>query len=146
MTRTFSKARGLAALRVGYAVCDPEITNYLYRVRQPFNVNKPALAAAEAALGDDQHLERTVQTTHEGMQYMVSGLEVRGIGYIPSRANFICIDVGDAVNAALAMRSKGILVTPLANYGMTQFIRVTIGTTSENESVMNAIEQCTLTN
>lgn len=139
LTRTFSKAWGLAALRIGYALAIPEITDYLNRVRQPFNVNKLAMVAAEAALSDKEHLLNTVRLTSEGMRDIVAKLEENGIGYIPSRGNFICIDVGDAMGTALALREKGILITPLANYGLSNYIRLTIGTAEQNNKTLNMI-------
>ena len=139
VTRTFSKAWGLAAMRVGYAICDPILADYFNRVRQPFNVNRLALAAATAALTDLDHLEKVVALTHAGMADITRQLSERGMGYIPSKGNFVCVDVGDAMQTTMALRAKGVLVTPLSNYGLVEYIRITIGKQHENRTALEAI-------
>ena len=139
VTRTFSKAWGLAAMRVGYAISDPILADYFNRVRQPFNVNRLALAAASAALTDVDHLEKVVSLTHSGMAQITEQLIDRGMDYIPSKGNFVCVNVGDAMQTTMALRAKDVLVTPLSNYGLSEFIRITIGKESENTIALDAI-------
>lgn len=140
VTRTFSKVHGLAALRVGYAVSSPAVADILDRVRQPFNVNSPGLAAAEAALADVQHVRRSVAQNRAGDEQLRVGLERLGLGFIPSVANFLCVEVGDDAAAFYeALLREGVIVRPLAGYGMPRHLRVTIGTADENSRFLNAL-------
>jgi histidinol-phosphate aminotransferase len=137
VTRTFSKAFGLAGLRVGFAVSNAQVANILSRVRQPFNVNSLALAAAEAALSDQAHLEETIATNTEGMALFEKRLPELGIAFIPSVGNFITIDLGqNALPIYQAMLEQGVIVRPVANYGMPNHLRISIGKAEENEKCL----------
>ena len=140
VTRTFSKAWGLASLRVGYAVSNPQLADILNRVRQPFNVNSMALAAATAVLDDDAYLQRSVQVNNDGMAQLQEGFKVQGLDYIPSRGNFICVDCGrPAGEVYQALLREGVIVRPIANYGMPNHLRVSIGLQEENARFIEAL-------
>lgn len=140
VTRTFSKAYGLAALRVGYAFAHPDITNVLNRVRQPFNVNALALRAAVAALGDQDFVARSRQQNAAGLKYIIEGITAMGLGHIPSRGNFVSIDLKrEGLPVYEALLRQGVIVRPVANYGMPNFLRVTIGAPAENERFLRAL-------
>ncbi|MCJ0973272.1 histidinol-phosphate transaminase [Pseudomonas sp. PS1] len=142
VSRTFSKAYGLAALRVGYAICAPVIADVLNRVRQPFNVNSLALAAACAALDDAEYLALSRACNSAGMQQLEVGFRRLGLQWIPSRANFIAVDLGfDAAPVNQALLREGVIVRPVAGYGMPTFLRVSIGTESENARFLAVLEQ-----
>ena len=139
--RTFSKAYGLAGLRVGYAVSSPALADVLNRVRQPFNVNSVALAAAAAALDDPEHVRQAAALNRAGMQRVTAGVAALGLTTIPSVANFVCIDVGrPALPVYEALLRQGVIVRPVANYGMPNHLRVTIGLPQENERFLQALE------
>lgn len=140
VTRTFSKAYGLAGLRVGYAVADEEITGLLNRVREPFNVNSLALVAAQAALDDPEYLEKGRVVNEKGMRQLEAGLKRLGLSYIPSIANFIAVkfDV-DAFAIYNKLLHKGIIVRPIAVYNMPQHLRISIGLPEENERFLAAL-------
>ena len=141
VTRTFSKAYGLAGLRVGYGLSSEAVADMLNRVRQPFNVNSVALAGAYAALDDGAHIERSVHTNSEGMRQVVSGAERLGLGHIPSVGNFVCIDMGRAAAVAYeSLLARGVIVRPVASYGMPNHLRVTIGTRDENDRFLEALK------
>ena len=141
VTRTFSKAYGLAALRIGYALSHPEIADLLNRIRQPFNVNGIALGAAEAALSDAAHLDRTVELTRQGMRRLIDGVRHLGLSYIPSHGNYLCVDVGNAMDVTRSLAQRQIIVCPLANYGMPAFIRVTIGLATQIDALLIALRE-----
>ncbi len=142
VTRTFSKAFGLAGLRVGYAVSHPEIAELLNRVRQPFNVNGLALAAAEAALEDEAHLEQTRVLNREGLICLSAALQERGLDFIPSVGNFITVDVGrEAASIFDALLREGVIVRPVANYGLPCHLRVSVGTAEENAAFIAALDK-----
>lgn len=133
VTRTFSKAHGLAALRVGYALSDTRLADLLNRVRQPFNVNSLAQAAAAAAIGDLEHVRASVELNRAGMGQLTAAFDRLGLGYIPSVGNFVTVDLGRTaapVNEALLRR--GVIVRPIANYGLPNHLRVSIGLEAEN--------------
>lgn len=133
VTRTFSKAYGLAGLRVGYAVSHPDIADLMNRVRQPFNVNAMSLAAAEVALDDQAHVQQAVRVNGEGMQYLTRACDELGLGYIPSVGNFLTVDFGrDAMPIYDALLREGVIVRPIGVYEMPNHLRVTIGTKAEN--------------
>ncbi|MCP5208834.1 MAG: histidinol-phosphate transaminase [Hahellaceae bacterium] len=140
VTRTFSKAWGLAGLRVGYSVSHPDVANILNRVRQPFNVNALALAAATIVLEDDDYLEASVKTNNKGMRQIVDGFESLGLEYIPSVGNFICVKVGDAAGVYQKLLRSGVIVRPVANYGMPEHLRVSIGLKEENSRFLDALK------
>ena len=140
VTRTFSKAYGLAALRMGYSLSSVEIADFLNRVRQPFNVNSLAMTAAITALSDTQHLADTLEMNKAGIeQYHQACIEL-GLEWIPTAANFISINVkqnGREVFEKLLQR--GIIVRPVDNYGMPDFIRITVGSKEENQRCIEAL-------
>lgn len=142
VARTFSKCYGLAGLRVGYSVSHPEVADLLNRVRPPFNANLVAMAAAVAALDDDEHLQRTVSLNRDGMHQLVAGFNALGLDYIPSGGNFISVDMGRvaAPYYDLLLR-EGIIVRPVANYAMPNHLRVTIGTPEQNERFLGALKK-----
>ena len=140
VTRTFSKAYGLAGLRVGYAFSHPDVADILNRIRQPFNVSVPALAAAAAALDDRAHLEATLSLNRAGIQQLRIGLAALGVGAPPSAGNFVLADFGrpaEAVNRALLQR--GVIVRPVDNYGLPNHLRITTGTAAQNERLLAAL-------
>ena len=142
VTRTFSKAYGLAALRVGYSLSHPDVADLLNRVRQPFNVNHLAQEAALAALDDTGYLERGVQLNAEGMQRLRQGFEAMGLSYVPSVGNFICVEVGKAAAKVYdALLYEGVIVRPVANYEMPAHLRITVGTKEENERFLKALQK-----
>jgi histidinol-phosphate aminotransferase len=142
VTRTFSKAYGLASLRVGYGVSQPGIADILNRVRQPFNVNGLSQAAAVAALRDNAHLAESVRINREGMEQLQKGLEALELDYIPSVGNFISFDVGrDPEVAYEALLRNGVIVRPVANYGLPGHLRVSVGLPEENQRFLEALEQ-----
>jgi histidinol-phosphate aminotransferase len=140
ITRTFSKAYGLAGLRVGYSLSSPEIADILNRVRQPFNNNSVALAAAEAALSDDEHLCNTLSNNTRGMQQLTDGFKQLGLSWIPSAGNFVAVDVQrEGLPLYDALLRKGVIVRPVANYDMPTFLRISIGTATENALFLQAL-------
>lgn len=142
VTRTFSKVYGLAGLRAGYAISSVGIANLMNRVRPPFNVNSPALAAATAALSDHEHLERSVRLNNEGMQSLCAAFSARGLTFIPSVGNFVTFDVGrDAFPVYQALLREGVIVRPIANYGLPDHLRVTVGTERENQAFLTALDR-----
>ena len=141
VTRTFSKAYGLAGLRVGFALAHPEVADMLNRVRQPFNVNSLAQAAAIAALGDEEHLRRSVEINRAGMRQLADGFRRLDIAYIPSFGNFVSFRSGNATGMYQSLLRKGVIVRPVANYGMPEHLRVSIGLEHENARFLQALEQ-----
>jgi len=140
VTRTFSKAWGLAGLRVGFAAASSQITDLLNRVRQPFNDNIPALVAAEAVLDDQDYLQRSVALNRAGLQQLCTGLEALGIDYIPSYGNFVAVHFkDDAMPIYEALLRKGVIVRPLGIYKMPHHLRVSVGTESENQRFLDAL-------
>lgn len=140
VSRTFSKAYGLAALRVGYALSSGVVADVLNRVRQPFNVNSFALAAACAALQDDDYLAESRRLNDVGMHQLQEGFRELGLGWIPSRGNFIALDLGQvAAPVYQGLLREGVIVRPVANYGMPNHLRVTIGLPAENARLLEAL-------
>ena len=140
VSRTFSKAYGLAALRVGYALSSTQIADVLNRVRQPFNVNSLALAAACAALDDADYLIQSRQLNDAGMAQLEAGLRELGLSWIPSKGNFIAVDFGrDTAAINQALLHAGVIVRPVAGYGMPNFLRVSIGLPAENARFLDAL-------
>jgi histidinol-phosphate aminotransferase len=139
VARTFSKAYGLAGLRVGYAVADPGLVGYLDRVRRPFNVNSIGQAAALAALDDDDHVARTVELTRSGMAFLRRELTALGAVAHPSAANFVLVDVGrEAQPCYEALLRRGVIVRPMTAWGLPRCVRVSIGTAEQCERVVAA--------
>ena len=141
VTRTFSKAYGLASLRVGYGLSHPDLADLLNRVRQPFNVNSLAQVAALAALQDQAFIEESVQVNRAGMQQLCDGFEQLGLAYVPSVGNFVAVDLGDRSGAEVdqALLREGCITRPIGGYGMPNHLRVSIGLTSENARLLTAL-------
>ena len=141
VTRTFSKAYGLAGLRVGFAIAQPELTDLLNRVRQPFNVNSLAQAAAIAALADVEFLEKSYQINTVGKALLVQAFDRLGLKYVPSYGNFVLVHVGDAPRINLELLKRGVIVRPVAGDGLPEWLRVSIGLPAENERFIQALEE-----
>ena len=141
VTRTFSKAYGIAALRVGYSVCQPAIADLLNRVRQPFNINAMSLAAAVAALDDQAHVQAAVKANSIGMATLTQACDELGLGYIPSVGNFLAIDLRKpAMPVYEALLHQGVIVRPVGVYEMPNHLRVTIGLPAENVRFIQALK------
>ncbi|HQS58175.1 MAG: histidinol-phosphate transaminase [Gallionellales bacterium 35-53-114] len=141
ISRTFSKAYGLAGLRVGYAIAHEQITDMMNRVRQPFNVNSIAQAAAVAALHDMDFVQQTYELNQRGMLQITDGLNKLGLSYIPSFGNFISFRIGGATAMYRRLLELGVIVRPVANYDMPDYLRVSIGLETENEKFLTALAQ-----
>nr|MBF0682142.1 histidinol-phosphate transaminase [Pseudomonas sp.] len=139
VSRTFSKAYGLAGLRVGFAIAHPDIIGMLNRVRQPFNVSVPAQAAAIAALSDDEFLARSFECNRDGLAQLTAGAQALGLQYVPSYGNFLLIRVGDAASVNLELLKRGVIVRPVAGDGLPEWLRVSVGTAAENERFLSAM-------
>ena len=142
-TRTFSKIHGLAGLRVGYGYAAPELIALLNRVRQPFNLNSVAQAAAIAALDDEGHVNRCRRANRQGLEVLTDGFLRLGLEHVPSVANFIAVKVGDGAGVYRALQDAGVIVRPMAGYGMGEWIRVSVGTSRENERLLKHLETLT---
>ncbi|OIR19976.1 histidinol-phosphate aminotransferase 2 [mine drainage metagenome] len=141
ISRTFSKAFGLAGLRVGYALAHEQVTDMMNRVRQPFNVNSVAQAAAVAALRDVSFVKKTFELNQRGMQQITDGLTRLGLEYIPSCGNFVAFRIGNATAMYRRLLEMGVIVRPIANYDMPDWLRVSIGLESENAKFLAALER-----
>jgi histidinol-phosphate aminotransferase len=141
VTRTFSKIYGLAGLRVGYALAAPGVADLMNRVRQPFNVNSVSLAAAAAALGDADFVRKGYELNQSGMRQLTAGFRRLGVEFIPSFGNFVSCKVGDGARVFRKLLELGVIVRPIAAYGMPQHLRVTVGLESENERFLAALER-----
>ena len=142
VTRTFSKAYGLAALRVGYSLSHPDVANLLNRVRQPFNVNTLAQSAALASLGDNDHIDESVRTNLRGMQQFEEAFSKMGLEWIPSVGNFITVDLKQkAAPVDKKLLRQGVITRPVANYGLPDHLRITIGLSEQNERCINALKE-----
>lgn len=144
ISRTMSKAYGLAGLRVGFAIGQPGVTDLLNRIRQPFNVNSLAQAAAIAALNDKEFLRKSAQINASGYQQLIAAFDQLGLSYVPSHGNFVLVKVGDDDGAGarvnLALLKQGIIVRPVGNYGLPQWLRITIGLPEENAAFIAALK------
>ena len=139
--RTFSKIYGLAGLRIGYGVAHPTIVDYLNRVRQPFNVNSLAQVAACAALDDSGHVERSRDCNIKGLRYLFGELHRMGFDCVPTQANFFLVNVGDGAAVYDGLLRRGVIVRPMASYGLNEYIRVTVGTPEENRRFVETFEE-----
>lgn len=137
--RTFSKVFGLASLRIGYAYSSAEIAALLGRVRQPFNVNSIAQAAAMGALDDDEFAARCVRENRAGLVQLEEGFKRLGLSYVPSTANFILVKVGLGTECFEALQRRGVIVRPVKSYGLAEWVRVTVGTRPQNERVLTEL-------
>ncbi|HEY7743020.1 MAG TPA: histidinol-phosphate transaminase [Burkholderiales bacterium] len=141
VTRTFSKVYGLAGLRVGYALAEAGVADLMNRVRQPFNVNSVALAAATAALDDTTFVRESFELNRSGMRQLAEGFKRLAIEYIPSHGNFVSFKVNDAGGVYRKLLRAGVIVRPIASYGMPQHLRVTVGLEAENARFLAALAQ-----
>jgi len=140
--RTFSKVYGLAGFRVGYGIMDFEIADVLNRIRQPFNVNTLAQAAAVAALEDEEFFKKTINTIHEGLDYLFSELGALGLKCLPTQSNFLMVDLkADATKVFEEMLKLGVIVRSMKSYGFDTFLRITAGTKEENTILINSLQK-----
>lgn len=139
VSRTFSKAYGLAGLRVGFAVAQPALTDLMGRVRQPFNVNSLALVAAQAVLADADYLARSFAVNEQGRAQLSAAFDALGLSYVPSAGNFVLVKVGDAAAVNDALLRAGVIVRPVANYGLPEWLRVSVGLPEENQRFIDAL-------
>ena len=145
VSRTFSKAYGLAGLRVGFAIAQPEVTDLMNRIRQPFNVNSLAQAAAIAALNDKEFLEKGARNNAEGYKQMTAAFDELKLEYVPSFGNFVLVRVGDDDGAGarvnVALLKQGVIVRPVGAYGLPQWLRISIGLPQENATFIEALRK-----
>ena len=141
LMRTFSKAYGLAGLRIGYGISNETIIDYMNRVRQPFNVNLLAQEAALAALDDQEHVKKTVELTKEGLSYFYRCFEEMGLEYVPSYANFVLVKVSKGREVFEKLLDRGVIVRAMDGYSLPEYIRVNVGLPEENEKFINALKQ-----
>jgi histidinol-phosphate aminotransferase len=145
--RTFSKVYGLAGLRIGYGLAPQELTQYLNKVRQPFNVNSLAQVAAIAALDDNDHIEKTIGIISDGKKYLYRQLDQLGVNYIPSQSNFIMIHLGKQCPRVYDFLLRmGVIVRPLTSFGFPEYIRLSIGTTEENARFIDTLKKALFNN
>jgi histidinol-phosphate aminotransferase len=138
--RTFSKAASLAGLRVGYGLADPDAVALLNRIRPPFNVNSLGQAAALAALDDESHVMECVRLIEAGRHFLYDEFKALGVKYVPSRANFILVDVGRSANDIYQkLLREGVIVRPMTSFGMETALRITVGTPQENRRLVKAL-------
>jgi histidinol-phosphate aminotransferase len=142
VTRTFSKAYGLAGLRIGYALSHPDIANMLNRIRQPFNVNSLALEAACTALEDKAHLQQSVSMNNEQREIVAAGFKDLRLRFIPSVTNFILVDLDrPALPVYEELLKLGIIVRLVGNYGLPEHLRISIGKPEQNQRLLDALRQ-----
>jgi histidinol-phosphate aminotransferase len=138
--RTFSKAQGLAGLRIGYGLGSTEVIGALQKVRQPFQANSIAQSAALAALGDNEHVRKTVEVVTVGRSFLEEEFKKRKLEFVPSTANFILVRVGDGKKTFDSLMKRGVIVRPMAGYELPEWIRVTVGTREENQKFLSALD------
>ena len=141
LMRTFSKIVGLAGLRIGYGIAGKEMVTLLNKVRQPFNVNAIAQAGALAALSDRAHIERTRKSNKQGLAYLEREFGKMRLEFIPTAANFICVRVGNGAKVFDALQRRGVITRPMGGYQMPEWIRVTVGTLSENRRFIREMKR-----
>jgi len=145
LSRSFSKAYGLAGLRIGYGVAQPALTDLLNRIRQPFNVNSLAQAAAIAAFQDSAFLQQGYEVNRAGYLQLTQAFTEMGLTYLPSAGNFVLVKVGEddeaGVRVNLALLKRGIIVRPVGNYGLPKWLRISIGLPEENAASINAFRE-----
>jgi histidinol-phosphate aminotransferase len=141
VTRTFSKIYGLAGLRIGYAISSPELCDLFNRVRQPFNGNSMALAAARAALDDEAFVEQSRLSNQHGLQQLRRGFDERGFSYLPSAGNFLTVQFDErSAEIYQGLLQSGVIVRPVANYDLAQFLRISVGTSAQIEALFKALD------
>ncbi len=145
VSRSLSKAYGLAGLRIGFGIAQPAVTDLLNRIRQPFNVNSMAQAAAIAALNDHDFLAKGAQINNAGYAQLTAAFDTLGLQYVPSSGNFVLVKVGDDDGAGarvnLALLKRGVIVRPVGNYGLPQWLRISIGLPAENATFIAALTE-----
>ena len=141
LMRTFSKIYGLAGLRIGYGIAAPELAAALEKVRQPFNANLLAQAAALAALDDDEHVRKTRQNNFSGLEFFMKAFRELKLEYVPSFANFILVRVGEGQKIFDAMQQQGVITRPMGGYQLPKWIRISVGTPKENERCLDALKK-----
>ncbi|HEX3798598.1 MAG TPA: histidinol-phosphate transaminase [Verrucomicrobiae bacterium] len=141
LMRTFSKIYGLAGLRLGYGIAQPELIAALEKIRQPFNINSVAQAGALAALDDTAHVEKTRTNNSEGLKFIATALQQMRLEIIPSSANFILARVGEGVKVFNELQKLGVIVRPLAGYQLPEWIRISIGSAQENARCVMALKK-----
>ncbi|MFO1322040.1 MAG: histidinol-phosphate transaminase [Burkholderiales bacterium] len=141
VSRTFSKAFGLAGLRVGYGFAHPDVADLMNRVRQPFNVNALAQAGAVASLTDAAYLAQSRAINGDGMKQVIDGVTRLGVSHIPSRGNFVCVHAGKGGEIYQSLLREGVIVRPIGGYGMPEWLRVSIGLPEENERFLSAFSR-----
>lgn len=143
LTRTFSKIYGLAALRLGYAISSTDIADLLNRIRQPFNANALAMAAGVAALQDQDFVQRSRQVNQAGLQQLQTAFRAQGLAVLPSAGNFLTVRFGsEALDLYQKLLQQGVIVRPLANYQMPEWLRITVGDEAQNAHLLTALEAC----
>ena len=146
VVRTFSKIHGLAGVRVGYAMAPAPIIEVLQKAREPFNVSSIAQAGAMAALKDEEHQRRTKETVDAGRAYLEKEFKHFGVEFIPGSANFVMVRVGDGRRTFQEMLARKVIVRPLAGYGLTEWVRISVGTMEQNERCISALKEVLKTN
>jgi histidinol-phosphate aminotransferase len=139
--RTFSKIYGLAGLRVGYGIGSTELISAFEKVRQPFNLNSLAQAAALAALNDDGHVHKTRANNFAGLEFFARAFRELKLEAVPSHANFVLVRVGDGAKVFDAMQRQGVIVRPMGGYQLPEWIRISVGTPAENDRCLNALKK-----
>lgn len=139
--RTFSKAYGLAGLRIGYAVADPELIGWMGKFRQPFNVNAMAQAAARAAVEDQAHVERTRAWVREGLSFFERAFAEMGLETVPSSANFLLVKTGEGRRCFEELQRQGVIARAMDGYGLPDWLRITVGTPEENQRAVDALRE-----
>ncbi len=143
VTQTFSKVYALAGLRIGYSISNPEIADILNRVRQPFNTNMLAQAAAIASLDDSEHVFKSVKMNNAGKTFLQNAFREMNLNYLPTMGNFISVNVKqDGLALYQKLLQQGVIVRPVANYDMPEYLRITIGTKQQNERFVETLKQC----
>lgn len=141
LMRTFSKIYGLAGLRLGYGLGHPEIIAALEKIRQPFNINSVAQAAALAALEDTRHMERTRRVNRQGLDFYARCLQKMGLEYVPSSANFVLVRVGQGQQVFEGLQKRGVITRPMGGYRLPEWLRISIGTAAENRRCVAALQE-----
>jgi len=141
LMRTFSKIYGLAGLRIGYGIAQPELIAALEKVRQPFNINSLAQAGAMAALDDDEHLNRTRSNNVQGLVFLEGQFRQMGLQFVRSAGNFVLVKVGEGQRVCADMQKQGVIVRPMGGYQLPEFIRISVGTPAENSRCIETLKK-----
>ncbi|WCJ60636.1 histidinol-phosphate transaminase [Fontisphaera persica] len=141
LMRTFSKIYGLAGLRLGYGLGHPEIIAALEKIRQPFNINSVAQAAALAAFDDTRHIERTRRVNRQGLAYYAEAFDKMGLEYVPSSGNFVLVRVGEGQRMFEALQRRGVITRPMGGYRLPEWLRISVGTAAENRRCVAALKE-----